>query len=66
MTQPVGTNLPSGSGEDVPVTEPLLDSETRRWLRRVFRFVFGPPNALHILIGLVLGVGLLYYFLRLA
>lgn len=48
------------------MTEPLLDNETRRWLRRVFRFVFGPPNVLHVVVGVLVGIGVIYYLLRLA
>jgi len=48
------------------VTEPLFDDETRRWLRRVFRFVFGPPTLWHIVVGVAIGVGVIYYMLRVA
>lgn len=48
------------------MTEPLLDDETRRWLRRLIRFVFGPPNLWHIVIGVVVGIGVIFYLLRVA
>ena len=48
------------------MTDPLLDNETRRWLQRVFRVLFGPPTTWHIVVGVIVGVGLLYYFLRVA
>ena len=48
------------------MTEPLVDDETRRWLRRVIRFVFGPPSPWHVAIGIVVGIGVIYYLLRVA
>lgn len=48
------------------MSEPLLDDETRRWLRRVFRFLFGPPNRWHVVVGILGGIALIYYLSRLA
>lgn len=48
------------------MSEPLLDDETRRWLRQVFRFAFGPPTLWHIVVGVIIGIGVIYYLLRVA
>lgn len=48
------------------MSEPLLDDETRRWVRGVFRVLFGPPNPWHVAIGIVVGIAVIFYLLRLA
>lgn len=48
------------------MSEPLLNDETRRWLRGVLRALVGPPNPWHVVIGIVVGIAVIFYLLRLA